>query len=176
MRTEVGGIFSIARGKSQWSRQVREHWGYVHALSTGMAPYTLCGFAMNRCGKRLMKKWTSGWTCSKISHPGCRIRQVKGQSYYSVIWVCSGWWNTLEKGSLICFLGQRCHVAIGKMFKEEEISGDPWVAQWFGACLQLGAWSWSPRIESRVTLLAWSLLLPLPVSLSFSLSLSVSHE
>ena len=49
-------------------------------------------------------------------------------------------------------------------------TGDPWVAQWFGACL----WPWSPGIESRVGLLAWSLLLPLPVFLPLFLSLCVS--
>ena len=49
--------------------------------------------------------------------------------------------------------------------------GDPWVAQWFSACLWPGAWSWSPGIESRVGLPAWSLLLPLPVFLPLSLSL-----
>ena len=43
--------------------------------------------------------------------------------------------------------------------------GDPWVAQWFGACLWPRARSWSPGIRSRVGLPAWGLLLPLPVSL-----------
>ena len=36
--------------------------------------------------------------------------------------------------------------------------------------------AWSPRIESRIRLPAWSLLLPLPVSLSVSLCVCVSHE
>ena len=57
-------------------------------------------------------------------------------------------------------------------FTQDSTTGDPWVAQRFGACLWLGAWSWSPGIESHVGLLAWSLLLPPPVSLP----LSVSHE
>ena len=46
-----------------------------------------------------------------------------------------------------------------------------WVAQWLSLCLQPRAWSWSPRIESHVGLLAWSLLLPLLVSLLLSLCL-----
>ena len=62
--------------------------------------------------------------------------------------------------------------------------GDPCMAQRFGACLWPGARSWSPGIESRVGLPAWSLLLPLllplpvslPLSLSLSLSLYVYHE
>ena len=53
------------------------------------------------------------------------------------------------------------------------IKGDPWVAQWFGACLWPRAWSWSPGIESHVWIPAWSLLFPLPVSLPLSLSLSL---
>ena len=48
--------------------------------------------------------------------------------------------------------------------------GDPWVAQWFGACLWPRAQSWSPGINSHIGLPAWSLLLPLPLSLSLSLS------
>ena len=55
------------------------------------------------------------------------------------------------------------------------VSWDPWVAQQFSACLWPRARSWSPGIESRVGLPAWSLLLPLPV-LPFSLSLYVYHE
>ena len=47
--------------------------------------------------------------------------------------------------------------------------GDPWVAQWFNACLWPGALSWSPGIESRIGLPAWSLLLPLPVSAPLSI-------
>ena len=54
--------------------------------------------------------------------------------------------------------------------------GDPWVVQWFRACLWPRALAWSPRIESRVGLLAWSLLLPLPVSLPLSLSLCDYHK
>ena len=57
-----------------------------------------------------------------------------------------------------------CHFENGR--------GDPWVAQWFGACLRPRVWSWRPRIESHVRLPAWSLLLPLPVSRP----LSLSHE
>ena len=30
--------------------------------------------------------------------------------------------------------------------------GDPWVVQWFGACLWPRAWSWRPGIESHVGL------------------------
>ena len=45
---------------------------------------------------------------------------------------------------------------------------DPWVAQRFSACFRLRVQSWSPRIESRVRVPAWSLLLPLPVSLPLS--------
>ena len=52
--------------------------------------------------------------------------------------------------------------------------GDPWVAQWFGACLWPRARSWSLGIESCGELPAWSLLLPLPVFLPLSLSLSLS--
>ncbi|XP_072617233.1 uncharacterized protein CFAP97D2 isoform X1 [Vulpes vulpes] len=52
-------------------------------------------------------------------------------------------------------------------------SGDPWVAQRFGACLWPRARSWRPRIESHIGLPAWSLLLPLPMSLPLSLSLSL---
>ena len=52
-------------------------------------------------------------------------------------------------------------------------TGDPWVAQRFGACLWPRARSWSPGIESHVRLPAWSLLLPPPVSLPLSLSLSL---
>ena len=55
-------------------------------------------------------------------------------------------------------------------------AGDPWVAQRFSACLRPRAWSWSPRIKSRIRLPAWSLLLPLPMSLPLSLFLCVSHE
>ena len=51
---------------------------------------------------------------------------------------------------------------------------DPWVAQWFSACLWPRVRSWSPWIESHIELPAWSLLLPLPVSLPLSLSLSLS--
>ena len=47
--------------------------------------------------------------------------------------------------------------------------GDPWVAQWFGACLWPRARSWSPGIESHVGLPVWNLLLPLPVSLPLSI-------
>ena len=36
--------------------------------------------------------------------------------------------------------------------------------------------SWSPRIESRVGLPAWSLLLPLPVSLPLSFSVSLMNK
>ena len=36
-------------------------------------------------------------------------------------------------------------------FTDEE-TGDPWVAQWFGACLWLRARSWRPGIESHVGL------------------------
>ena len=50
------------------------------------------------------------------------------------------------------------------------ISGSPWVAQWFSACLPPRAWSWGPGIESHLGLPAWSLLLPLPVSLPLLLS------
>ena len=50
-------------------------------------------------------------------------------------------------------------------------SEDPWVAQQFGACLWPRARPWSPGIESRVGLLAWSLLLPVAVSLPLSLSI-----
>ena len=39
-----------------------------------------------------------------------------------------------------------------------------------------GRGSWSPRIESRVGLLAWSLLLPLPVALPLSLSMSIMNK
>ena len=51
------------------------------------------------------------------------------------------------------------------------VSGDPRVAQWFGACLWPRARSWSPEIKSHVGLPAWSLLLPPPVSLPLSLSI-----
>ena len=30
--------------------------------------------------------------------------------------------------------------------------GDPWMAQWFGACLRPRDWSWSPGIESHTGL------------------------
>ena len=40
-------------------------------------------------------------------------------------------------------------------------------------CLWPRARSWSPGIEYRIGLLAWSLLVPLPVSLPLSLSLSL---
>ena len=53
--------------------------------------------------------------------------------------------------------------------------GDPWVAQRFRACLWPRARSWSPGIESRMGLPAWSLLFPLPVSLPLSLSLSIMN-
>ena len=53
---------------------------------------------------------------------------------------------------------------------------DPWVAQWFGACLWPRVRSWSPGIESRVRLLAWSLLLPPPVSLPLFLSMSIINK
>ena len=51
-------------------------------------------------------------------------------------------------------------------------TGDPWVAQRFGACLWPRAWSWGPGIESHVGLPGWSLLLSPPLSLSLSLCLS----
>ena len=43
--------------------------------------------------------------------------------------------------------------------------GNPWVAQRFSACLWPRRRSWSPGIESRIGLPAWSLLLSLPLSL-----------
>lgn len=55
-------------------------------------------------------------------------------------------------------------------------SWDAWVAQWLSACLWPRAWSWSPRIESHIGLLAWSLILSLPVSLPLSLSVSLMNK
>ena len=54
--------------------------------------------------------------------------------------------------------------------------GDPWVAQWFSACLWPRARSWGPGIESHIRLPAWSLPLPLPLPVSPPLSFCVSHE
>ena len=59
-----------------------------------------------------------------------------------------------------------------RKFKTNENEGDPWVAQWFGACLWPRARSWRPGIESHIRLPAWSLILPLPITLP----LCVSHE
>ena len=55
-------------------------------------------------------------------------------------------------------------------------TGDPWVAQRFGACHWPRARSWSPGTQSHVRLLAWSLLLPLPMSLCLSLSVSLMNK
>ena len=55
---------------------------------------------------------------------------------------------------------------------KSSLLGDPWVAQWFSACLWPRVWSWSPGIESHIRLPAWGLLLLLPVSLPLSLCLS----
>ena len=56
---------------------------------------------------------------------------------------------------------------------ENTLTGDPWVAQQFGAGLWPRMRSWSRGIESHVGLLAWSLFLPPPVSLPLSLSVSL---
>ena len=53
-------------------------------------------------------------------------------------------------------------------------SWDPWVAQWFGACLAQGM-ILETQDQVPCWLPAWSLLLPLPVSLPLSLSLPHSH-
>ena len=58
--------------------------------------------------------------------------------------------------------------------EDEKVLGDPWLAQWFSACLQPRVPSWSPGVGSHVGLPTWSLLLPLPVSLPLFLSLSFS--
>ena len=63
---------------------------------------------------------------------------------------------------------------------------DPWVVQWFSACLwprviletrdripRRAPSAWSLLLPLPVSLCAWSLLLPLPASLSLSLSVCV---
>ena len=51
----------------------------------------------------------------------------------------------------------------GYIWIKKSPTGDLWVAQRFGACLWRRVRSWSPTIESRVGLSAWSLPLPLSV-------------
>ena len=79
-----------------------------------------------------------------------------------------------ERGQNCCGIIAKC-VILTKLSRKPP-TGNPWVAQWFGTCLWPRARSWSPGIESRFGLPAWSLLLPLPVFLCFCLSLSLSHE
>ena len=50
---------------------------------------------------------------------------------------------------------------------------DPWVAQWFGACLWPRARSWRPGIESHVGLLVHGACFSLCLCLCLSLSLSL---
>ena len=75
-----------------------------------------------------------------------------------------------------CIINHGMYTLHGRWILSQESwsFGDPWVVQRFSTCLWPRAWSWSPRIKSRIGLPAWSLLLPLPMSLP--LSLSLSHE
>ena len=79
--------------------------------------------------------------------------------------MCPKIWLETNIGKNNC----KSHILMIGMSKMNRHLGDPWVAQWFSACLPPRAWSWSPRIESCTRLPAWSLLLPLPLSLSVSL-------
>ena len=56
--------------------------------------------------------------------------------------------------------------------------GDPWVAQWFSACLWPRARSWRPGIESHVRLPVHGACFSLYpcLCLSLSLSLCISQE
>ena len=59
-----------------------------------------------------------------------------------------------------------CHTFLFYYAHKEIKARDPWVAQWFNACLWPRARSWRPGIESHHRAPgAWSLLLLLPMSL-----------
>ena len=60
--------------------------------------------------------------------------------------------------------------------KRNQRTGDPWVAQRFGACLWPGARSWRPGIESHVRLPVHGACFSLCLCLCLSLSLYDYHK
>ena len=101
----------------------------------------------------------------------CRTRYIAGEHTF---WFRITGMRPTSSFHWYFIFNYRNHQKFNQHWDQNQEYRDPWVAQRFDPCLWSRARSWSPGIESRVGLPAWSLLLPPPVSLPLSLSLCLS--
>ena len=87
------------------------------------------------------------------------LKRKSGGSWLWHVHMCRGFLT------VYCVLPPHTYTKMPANVLKSKARGNPWVAQRFSTCLRPREWSWSPGIEFRVRLPAWSLLLPLPVSL-----------
>ena len=90
------------------------------------------------------------------------------------------WWGYGEGGAPLhscwaCENVQPLWKTVWRVLKNLKI-GDPWVVQWFGACLWPWARSWRPEMESHVGLPVHGACFSLCLCLCLSLSLCDYHK